>query len=168
IEAYWAVAEKDQLSHPLWNSFKAIPQGNGELGERLNAVYSKLQKKHRKVFLIGADLPHLDSKTLLRAHHRLTSSSTYVLGETEDGGFYLFGGRGIIERAIWNSVPYSSEKTSSVLVQKLGKSNFIFLDKNFDIDYQDDLKRLLTIERDGLLPEQIDIINWLQKNPQLT
>jgi glycosyltransferase A (GT-A) superfamily protein (DUF2064 family) len=163
IEAYWAVAEKETLHHPLWNSFKTIYQGNGELGERLATVYSKLQKKHRRVFLIGADLPQLDYKTLLRAQFKLTSASRYVLGESDDGGFYLFGGRGVIERSVWNSIPYSSGETSSTLVQKLGKSNFIFLEKNFDIDYLEDLERLLAYPQEELLPEQITVIEWIKK-----
>ncbi len=164
IEAYWAVAEKDQLTNPLWNSFKTIPQGSGELGERLATIYSKLQKRHKKVFLIGADLPHLDYKTLLRAFYKLTSSSEYVLGETEDGGFYLFGGRRIIERAIWNSIPYSSDQTSAALINKLGKGNFLFLEPNFDIDYKVDLEKLVDYPTETLLKEQLDVIYWAKVN----
>ncbi len=163
IEAYWAVAEKDQLTNPLWNSFKTIPQGSGGLGERLSSVYAKLQKQHKKVFLIGADLPHLNYKELLRAQFKLTSSSEYILGETDDGGFYLFGGRGIIERAVWNSIPYSSEETATALIQKLGKSHFLYLDKNFDIDYVEDLKRLAEYPTDALLDEQRQVIEWAKK-----
>ena len=162
IEAYWAVAEKDTTSLPLWNSFKTIYQGHGELGERLATVYSKLQKKHKRVFLIGADLPHLNPKTLLRAQYKLGSSQSYILGETEDGGFYLFGARGIIERAVWNSIPYSSGKTSSTLIQKLGPSHFIFLEKDFDIDYFEDLERLKAFPTEHLLPEQVNIIEWIK------
>ena len=162
IEAYWAVAERETLFNPLWNSFKTIYQGHGELGERLATVYSKLQKKHKRVFLIGADLPQLDFKTLLRAQYKLVSSRGYILGESDDGGFYLFGGRGIIERAVWNSIPYSTEKTSNTLIQKLGKSNFIFLEKNFDIDYYEDLEKLVNYPIAGLLPEQIAVIDWIK------
>ena len=164
IEAYWAVAEKDQLQNPFWNSFKTIAQGSGELGDRLATVYSKLQKQHKKVFLIGADLPHLDYKTLLRANQQLSTSSEFVLGETEDGGFYIFGGRGIVERESWTSIPYSTEETSRSLVSVLGKSHFIFLEKNFDIDYLEDLEKLKEHSSEGMLPEQIDVIKWAKNN----
>lgn len=163
IEAYWAVAEKDQLDHSLWNSFKTIPQGSGDLGERLAAVYSKLQQKHRKVFLIGADSPHMPYKSLLKAEFKLISSSSFILGETEDGGFYLFGARGIIERAEWRAIPYSSEDTAAVLVERFGKSRAIFLERNFDIDYYEDLVKLADHPVDDLLPEQIAVINWAKK-----
>ncbi|MFA6237407.1 MAG: DUF2064 domain-containing protein [Bacteriovorax sp.] len=162
IEAYWAVAERDTLQNPLWNSFNTIYQGSGELGDRLATVYSKLQKKHKRVFLIGADLPHLDYKTLLRAQFKLKSSTGYILGETDDGGFYLFGARGVIERAVWNAIPYSTQETASTLMQKLGNSNFTLLDKNFDIDYIEDLKKLSKIENCDLLPEQQEVINWIK------
>jgi len=163
MEAYWAVAEKDQTEEPHWNSFKTIIQGSGDLGERLATVYSKLQQKHRKVFLIGADSPHMDYRALLKAEFKLISSSSYILGETEDGGFYLFGARGIIERADWKSIPYSSEETSAALVEQFGKSRAIFLEKNFDIDYLEDLQKLADHPTDNLLPEQIAVIHWAQK-----
>lgn len=162
IEAYWAVAEKENLTHPLWNSFKTIAQGSGELGERLSTVYNKLQKKHKRVFLIGADLPHLDYRMLLKAHYKLQSKTNYVIGETEDGGFYLFGGRTQIERAVWNAIAYSTEKTSAELIGLLGEKNFIFLEKNFDIDFIEDLKNLSDYQKDGLLTEQQHVINWIK------
>lgn len=163
LEAYWAVAEKDQMEHPLWNGFKVIPQGNGDLGERLATIYSKLQQKHRKVFLIGADSPHMNYKILLKAEFKLISRSSYILGETEDGGFYLFGARGIIERANWKTIPYSTENTSAILTEQFGKSRAIFLEKNFDIDYLEDLLKLADYPTDDLLPEQIAVIEWAKK-----
>lgn len=162
LEAYWAVAEKDQLQNDHWSSFKVISQGSGDLGERIASIYSKLQQKHRKVFLIGADSPHMNYKTLLKAEFKLISSSSYILGVTEDGGFYLFGARGIIERADWKAIPYSTEETSSVLVETFGKSRAIFLDQLFDIDYYEDLIKLAEYPTDDLLPEQIDVIHWAQ------
>jgi rSAM/selenodomain-associated transferase 1 len=163
LEAYWAVAEKDQLDNSHWNSFKTISQGTGDLGDRLATVYSKLQQKHRKVFLIGADSPQINYKTLLKAEFKLISSSNYILGETIDGGFYLFGARGIIERANWKAIPYSSDETAAMLVQKFGKSQAIFLDKMFDIDYVEDLWNLGEYATEELLPEQIAIIEWSKK-----
>lgn len=160
IEAYWAVAEKENLHHPLWNSFKTIYQGNGELGERLAKVYSNLQKKHKRVFLIGADLPHLNFKTILNANSKLLSRNDFVLGETDDGGFYLFGGRQAISSQLWNSIPYSTNETSRELVQSLGKQNFIFMPQNYDIDFAEDLERLSNHSLEELLPEQIAVVDW--------
>jgi glycosyltransferase A (GT-A) superfamily protein (DUF2064 family) len=160
IEAYWAVAEPEQLVHPLWDSFKTISQGTGDLGQRLDTVYKELQTKHDSVFLIGADLPHLDYEIILSAHKLINLSSQYVLGQTEDGGFYLFGGKKEIESISWNSVAYSTEHTSRDLIKCLGKSSFSFLDENFDIDYYKDLKKLSSYSRENLLADQKTIINW--------
>ena len=162
ITPYWAVAEEEQLQNDLWNSFKTISQGAGSLGERLDTVYSNLQKKHENVFLIGADLPHLNHETVIHAHALLNSPKDFILGETEDGGFYLFGGKQKIEKEVWTSIPYSTEETAKCLVDKLGKDNFIFLEKNFDIDYAEDLKKLASYPIDGLLEEQIEVIESLK------
>jgi glycosyltransferase A (GT-A) superfamily protein (DUF2064 family) len=160
IEAYWAVAEKECLQNPLWNSFQTIPQGSGKLGDRLSTIYTKLQKKHKRVFLIGADLPQLDYKILLKAHYKLNLVNNFILGETIDGGFYLFGGRQIIERSVWNSVPYRTESSSSELINQLGEKKIIFIEKNFGIDFVEDLIKLTAVSTEGLLPEQVAVIEW--------
>ncbi|MEA9358431.1 DUF2064 domain-containing protein [Bacteriovorax sp. PP10] len=160
IEAYWAVAEPEQLSHPLWDSFKTVSQGTGDLGQRLDTVYAELQKKHDSVFLIGADLPHLNYELILNAQKLINSASPYVLGKTEDGGFYLFGGKNEISSSTWNSVAYSTEHTSADLIKSLGNSNFSFLDENFDIDNFQDLKNLSSYTKENLLSDQRIIINW--------
>ena len=164
IVAFWAVAEEDQLSHPLWNSFQTISQGTGDLGDRLDKVYSTLKKDYSQVFLIGADLPHLKHEIILKAHQELQGNSPFILGETDDGGFYLFGGKEDITKEIWNSVPYSNEETSAKLKEALNVDRFSFLEKNFDIDYFEDLQKLSTINASSLLPEQIEIVNWAKTN----
>ncbi|MBC7712871.1 MAG: DUF2064 domain-containing protein [Rhizobacter sp.] len=164
IEAFWAVAETQTLQHPLWDFFQTIPQGTGDLGDRLFHVYSKLIKNHDRVFLIGADLPHLGFNTLLKAHQTAMSHDQFIIGETDDGGFYLFGGKKPIERTVWNSITYSSDQTSEELKTALGKENFIFLDKNFDIDFVEDLKRLSDLKNDNLLPKQKKIVEWAKIN----
>lgn len=160
LEAYWAVAEKECLNHPLWNDFETVTQGEGGLGDRLDLVYKNLLKKHDSVLLIGADLPHLDFKKLTEAQRLLSTNSQFVMGKTDDGGFYLFGGRTKIEKDLWTSVTYSSETTADELISKLGKKRFVFLEKNFDIDHEVDLKRLSTYTNPNLLPAQEFIVDW--------
>lgn len=158
IEAYWAVAEEEAIALPVWSSFKTIYQGKGELGDRLATVYSSLQREHEGVFLMGADLPHIEYQTILEAHTQLLASDKFILGTTEDGGFYLFGGKSPIEKSVWTSVEYSSEKTAGELIQILGREHFSFLDQKFDIDYLEDLRRLADYKIDGMLAQQIEVI----------
>ncbi len=160
IEAYWAVAEKECMNHPLWSDFETVTQGEGGLGDRLDLVYKNLLKKHDSVLLIGADLPHLDFKRLTEAQKLLSSGQEFVMGKTDDGGFYLFGGRAKINKDLWTSVTYSSDTTANELIAKLGSDRFVFLEKNFDIDHEADLQRLAAYTNNDLLPAQETIINW--------
>ncbi len=165
LEAYWAVAEKECLNHPEWMDFEVISQGEGGLGERLDHVYKTLLKKHDSVLLIGADLPQLDFNRLLEANKFLSSGLNFVMGKTDDGGFYLFGGRTFIKKESWTSVTYSSEKTANELVDLLkDQADFLYLETSFDIDHESDLKRLSDYTHPNLLPAQDFIIRWA-KNP---
>lgn len=67
-------------------------QEGNDLGERmLNALVTLLKIEGvGKAFLIGADIPELDTPTLKKAG-RLLDHNDLVLGPTVDGGYYLIG-----------------------------------------------------------------------------
>ncbi len=159
LAIYWAVSEPDCHNHSLWSNFSVIGQGTGQLGDRLHYVYSNLISKHRKVILIGADLPHLDSNVLAEAAQL---SDKHIIGKTDDGGFYLYSGTTQIDEQVWTSVKYSCGTTADELIQKIGIDKFGFLKQNFDIDVLDDLKKLgdCNPEDDVYLPTQKSVINW--------
>ncbi len=162
IEAYWAVAEPEAHSHHLWSDFPVVAQGHGTLGERLHRVYSALLQNHQRVLLIGADSPHLPWKSLLEAHEANLKETPYILGKTEDGGFYLFGGEELIDLKTWTSVEYSSAHTATDLIARLKNENFKYLKESFDIDNREDLKTLSLIPTEDMLPDQKKIIRWAQ------
>lgn len=159
MRVHWAVSEPDCLQHERWKNFNVISQGTGELGERLHNVFHELQKNHKKVIMIGADLPHLNVETLLLAHQL---KSGHCIGLTDDGGFYLYAGTEVVDEKIWKSITYSSDSTANELIEKIGKEKFTFLQKDFDVDVEEDLKRMSKQEfKDRkLLPAQIKIIEW--------
>lgn len=163
---YWAISEKEALVDSRWNSFPAIYQGDGTLGEKLDVIYSYLIKKYQSVFLMGADLPHLQYQNLVEAKKQGDlGHQPFLIGETFDGGFYLFGGRAPVEKEIWTAVEYSSNSTASELIKKIGEEKFTYLSKEFDIDYLDDLKALSEIKNlSSYLDEQILVIDWAKNN----
>lgn len=164
INAYWAVSEPEALNHPLWNSLYTLSQESGSLGERLDHVYKTLLKQHPQVHLIGADLPHLPYETLLQAETQLLSAKDFVMGKTEDGGFYLFGGKREISHQTWTSVTYSTEKTALELEALLGVQNFTYLPVEFDVDYEEDLKKISsTTFKHKLLPAQLNVLSWIKE-----
>lgn len=163
MSVYWAVCEEGAQLHPLWTNFPVIIQGNGSLGEKLYQVQNVLLKKHEYVFMIGADSPQLNFKILLQA---LTAKehANHIIGQTEDGGFYLYGGNIAMDKEFWTSIHYSCETTSKELMEKAGASKFIELEKNFDIDTIFDLKKLANLPTQNLLPKQKAIVQWAKEN----
>ncbi len=144
IDAYWAIAEDLHLVSEHWPDFFKIAQGNGDLGQRLNQVYGSLLKNYKSVILIGSDSPHLSVAPIDTAIRKLATSD-FSIGRAHDGGFYLLAGQKEIEEKIWNSVPYSQENTSEKLVEFLSTDFKVTeLEKNFDIDEEEDLEKLKT------------------------
>lgn len=166
IYPYWAVAEYQGLDDLRWKDFNRIAQGDGNLGERLHRIYSKLYNVHRHVVMIGADAPQLTSDLLSKTHHILQGKNKFVIGPARDGGFYLFGGSAPLPRKIWESVPYSRSDTCGELVKKIKPyGEIVFLPPHSDIDHYDDLTFLLKeIEHSSALPTQKEILSWIERN----
>lgn len=165
LTPYWAVAENEGLTSPFWSGFERIWQGEGGLGERLDRVYSTLLEKHNSVLLMGADSPQLRGNVLLEAMALLQKDDQYVIGNADDGGFYLFGGRGEVSREVWLSVPYSAQTTSHVLRAKIqGRGEIFDLAGDFDVDSLAELERLrarLEADREHATPAQLELLEWL-------
>jgi uncharacterized protein len=116
LSPYWAVAESEPAAAKAWSGFPRLWQGNGDLGERLHAVYARLQACHGCALLIGADAPQLTSADLRGALDALRDPDTpFAIGDATDGGFWLFGGREPIPKTLWKNVRYSQAHTASEL-----------------------------------------------------
>jgi glycosyltransferase A (GT-A) superfamily protein (DUF2064 family) len=133
---YWAVAEHDVDA--CWSDFPAILQGDGELGSRLDFVYSELMRHHPQVMLVGADCPVMGANEIYAAIEGLKEYS-YVVGPAVDGGFYLFGGARPFSR--WTEVPYSISATTPALLRALSEPAKL-LNPLADVDTKTELKDL--------------------------
>ncbi|MDB5387820.1 MAG: hypothetical protein JWM11_3466 [Planctomycetaceae bacterium] len=171
LTPYWAVAEFEGLNAPQWSTLPRIYQGPGGLGTRLHSVYSQLLMRHSFVLLIGADSPQLPVETLELScqtflNQQDKACAHFLLGRTDDGGYYLFGGNQPIEQEIWESVPYSVQSTAAEFVQRLIPFGTVQeLPQLFDIDTIEDLRRLgeLYITRFELLEAQQQVIMWAKR-----
>ncbi|HWU76736.1 MAG TPA: DUF2064 domain-containing protein [Rhodanobacter sp.] len=165
LAPYWAVAESGATAAAAWPGFALLHQGEGDLGERLHAVYSRLLARHDRVLLIGADAPQLTLGSLQAALALLDDAQMpFVIGDAGDGGFWLFGGRAAVPREVWTRVRYSQAQTASDLRRYLSPCGAIgAVGCLTDIDRAEDLPAL----RDALdaletpLPAQQALRHWL-------
>lgn len=158
-KAYWAVAEKERLSDPLWQGLERLHTGTGTLGERQSAVYSALREYHHNVMLIGADCPQLTPETPDKAFRALDSHD-FVIGPARDGGYVFFAGRRALKKEVWTSVEYSRPSTCVELCTKL--ENYKLWPALYtDVDEAADLKAALDEMPDEPSEKQQAIIDWI-------
>jgi len=168
IEPFWAVAEEGALKNSLWSDFSVVGQGHGELGSRLATVFEALYAKFDGVVFIGADSPQLTTSLLTRAADTLVNQEKdFVIGPATDGGYYLLGANRAISRAIFESIPYSSDQTCRAMLHKLEPvGSLLTLETQFDVDTVDDLGVLADYlaKQDTLSHNQKLLREWLSDN----
>ncbi|MGL6291681.1 MAG: DUF2064 domain-containing protein [Silanimonas sp.] len=109
--ACWAIAEPgaDIDGTAPWPGFAHEPQGDGDLGARMARVYDALLARHGGAVLVGTDVPQMTADLLAAACTALASGGAdVVLGPSDDGGFWLVGGRVPLPRSTWTAPRYSS------------------------------------------------------------
>lgn len=115
VQPFWAVAESAGVGK--WQDFPAMHTGEGDLGERLHKVYSKLQRQWRRVALIGSDCPQMPPQLVIDA--LAGSRGRAVIAPASDGGFCLFAAARRLPKAMWTGVAYSQSDTLSQLLAVL-------------------------------------------------
>ena len=168
LKSFWSVAEgKEAFKH--WDLLPCMEQGTGDLGSRLDYVYSHLKNDFGFVALLGSDAPQLTNQAVADAIGKIKDFD-FVIGPASDGGFYLFLGRKEIPRSIWTSVAYSQTDTFLELRQKLESIGTVFVISELtDVDEFADLTHVY--RELGELPNptraQQDLLIWLSKQKLL-
>lgn len=142
--ARWAVAEAEGVDVPRWQGFGARHTGPGELGERMWRIHEGLRRVHGRVLLIGADCPQMTPRHLDAAARALDRHET-VFGPATDGGFWLFGARRAIPKAVWGVPRWSSPHALADFVAALAGADLpeaARLATLTDVDEAADLARL--------------------------
>ena len=140
LQAFWAVSENEALSEDIWSQFPRLLQVNGGLGIKLHSIYEQLIMDFDEVLFIGADCPQISVDDLQSCISCLQKSTDFYIGPSEDGGYYLFGGKLPIHKKIWLEVPYSVENTLQVFQEKLsGIGSVRIADQVYkDVDTQEE------------------------------
>jgi hypothetical protein len=168
LTPYWAVAEREALADPRWQSFATVWQGEGGLGSRLARVYAELRMMHEVVVLIGADSPLITTRDIRQALSAIAAETPFVLGRALDGGFYLFGGRAPVPTDAWKAVVYSAADTANQLLRQLRPIGPVVpLEVLPDVDAAEDLRGLLIagVAEAELLPSQLSLLEWIRGMP---
>ncbi len=130
-----------------WSGIRAEawPQGEGDLGDRMERVLRRALATAPFALAIGSDSPGLPQALLEKAPRRLESADA-VIGPSADGGFYLLG----LTRCppgLLASLPWSAGDTCERTAERLrGRGLSVeLLPPWFDVDRIGDLTRLRSL-----------------------
>jgi len=146
VAAYTPVGEESAFEGMLPRGFQLLPQRGAHLGERLLNAFRDLISVagYEAVCLINADSPTLPAAVLREAVHALRKpGDRVVLGQAEDGGYYLIGLKQPHSR-LFEEISWSTDK---VLSQTLERARQISLETTllstwYDVDDADSMRRL--------------------------
>jgi rSAM/selenodomain-associated transferase 1 len=98
-----------------------VAQADADLGGRMRAAFeAAFDAGHRRVVIIGSDLPDLTAEILRDAFASLDDHPA-VLGPARDGGYYLLGLRQMVP-SIFTGVPWSTGEVFAQTLARLGEA----------------------------------------------
>ena len=159
---YIATAEKNGIKHPFWKDFSTFHAEGESLGDKQYFIFKNLLVKYDAVVLVGMDIPQIDQTLIREAFDNLVTSD-FVLGPSQDGGFYLFGSRRRMSKLIWSETPWSTSETAEEFV-KLLKQEPVYLRTLTDVDDFSDLKVLIGEMPKEMSAAQEKIVGWIGEN----
>ena len=138
-----AVFFSEQIDNDgLWNQkcFKKFIQKGDTLGEKMNNAFKKgFEIGYQKIIIIGSDLPDLNSDLIKNAFTKLTLYD-YVIGPSEDGGYYLLGMKKL-NSTLFKNKKWSTNSVFNDTLKDIENSEIGMLPKLNDIDTFEDLKK---------------------------
>ena len=101
-----AVSPDAGLLDPWWPGGDRIPQGRGDLGDRMGRVLRRFAPA--PVLIVGADVPGIGRAEVAACLALLAEAPGLVLGPSEDGGYWAVGLRGPVPRGLFDGVRWST------------------------------------------------------------
>ena len=149
----WALDLEDEPpSLPGMEGLRAVRQSGDDLGARLYGGLEEAARQCRFVAAVGSDHPELTAERVEEAFAALEQGAPVVLGPSDDGGYYLVGARReALSPKLFSEIPWS---TSEVFEATLDRCRELGLEPaqlpvGFDVDYPQDLERLVERLRQG-------------------
>ena len=117
-------------------AIRRFPQGEGDLGERLERILAPL----RNVAVIGTDCPDLKRHHIAAAFAAL-KCAPFVIGPAHDGGFWLLAARsGRAAARAMRPVRWSTPYAAKDVIRNLGADRVAKLHVMRDVDTAADLR----------------------------
>ena len=100
---------RDEIASWLRNDWQAQPQGEGDLGQRLERAFAgAFASGAERVVIIGSDCPEVEASDI-RAAWKELKSHDLVLGPAVDGGYWLIGLRAP-QPELFREIEWSSDQ----------------------------------------------------------
>lgn len=144
----WALGQAGSFSGRL----EVVPQIDGNLGKRLNALDAILRKREfTQLVYIGSDSPGLKEEDYADIRADLQQNDA-VLMPAVDGGVVVMA-----NRRAWpdlSALPWSTDRLGTALADKCRQDmdSVIVLRENYDVDEPDDFFRLINMLKDDKRP----------------
>ena len=146
-----ALSGEDSTFAQLDGQVEVWPQGDGDLGARMERVLRRALEQSPRAVAIGTDSPGLPLRHLENALTSLVNHDA-VIGPADDGGFYLLGLTTCPE-GLLASLPWSADDTRARTLARLSDRGLrvALLDPWFDVDVAADLERLRVLLAAGTI-----------------
>ena len=139
---YLAVTPDASLAASCWPSSRKLallPQGQGDLGTRMQALFDRLPPG--PAVIVGSDIPAVRPAHIARAF-RLLGRADAVFGPARDGGYWLVGLKRSVRQLVpFDGVPWSAEGTLAATVANLRGRIVAFASTLSDVDTAADYRR---------------------------
>ena len=129
----------------LGKKYRYIPQNGKDLGERMrNSFIDGFTMGHKRVVLIGSDIPDLPIKYIEEAFESLREMDA-VIGPAYDGGYYLIGFKDkTFSPQVFEGIAWGTKSVFDETMKKLRRFRRAVhtLPRLRDIDTVEDLRKL--------------------------
>lgn len=123
---------------PLWPRVPRIPQGAGDLGKRMQALFDLMPPG--PVVLVGSDIPGISRAHIAQAFSQLGQADA-VFGPAQDGGYWLVGLKRSPGRlAPFDGVPWSTDRALAATCANLKGRKVAFAATLGDVDTAEDFE----------------------------
>lgn len=115
-------------------------QYDGDLGERMSHAFAEVLEQHGQALIVGSDVPGISAEIIASALEVLRSND-FVMGGTDDGGYYLLG-MNAYEPAVFQRIDWSTPTVflqTKTAIEQLGKTCAqvaVLPDIDFEEDWQ--------------------------------